>query len=130
MSMIRRDPEAFSLDPIRKGGSIKEPRHLAFIRSLPSVISGQMGCDACHLRMGDPRYRKPTTGKSQKPDDAFTLPMTRDEHEMQHGMSERAFWLMQGVDDPCGLAFQLYQITGDVDAAERLIRAHLRSIGR
>ena len=130
MSYVVRHPEAFSLDQTRKGGPIKQPKHLAFIRTLPSVISGQMGCEACHIRMGDPRWRKPTTGMGQKADDAFCLPMTPDEHRTHHGMSERAFWLDAGVDDPVGLALQLYQITGETDEAMKLIRAHLRSIGR
>lgn len=131
MSQIRRPDTAFALDPVGKQFARQEDKHhLAFIRLLPSVISGQYGVEACHIRMGDPRHRKPRTGAGRKPDDAWTLPMTPDEHRAQHSMNERAFWTQHGVDDPCALALALFQNSGDQEEAERLIRAHLRSIGR
>ena len=128
MSYVARHPEAFSLDCPRKGGQRKNAKHLAFIRRLPSVISGVYGVDACHIRMADPIHGKPSTGKGQKPDDCWTLPMTRREHETQHSMSERAFWISHGMDDPCWFAKQLFNVTGDQEAAERLIFDHVAAL--
>lgn len=120
-SAIRRHPEAFTLDPSSKQTKrITDDKHLAFIRTLPSVISGAYGCDACHIRYGDPVYRKKHTGVQQKPDDAWTVPMTRDEHREQHDGDERAFWQRQGID-PLRVARELYHVTGQTEAAIAII---------
>lgn len=129
MSMVRRPDTAFGLDRADKTTArIKEPKHLAFIRTLPSIISGQCGVEACHIRFGDPRHRKPSTGKGRKPDDWFVLPLTPDEHRDQHSMNERLWWTRQGIEDPCGIALALYAITGDQEEAEKLIAAIHRRI--
>lgn len=124
MSMIRRPDTAFSLDPIGKEQRrIEDQAHLAFIRTLPSVISGQHGVEACHIRFGDPRHRKPKTGMQRKPDDFYVLPLTPTEHRDQHSTNERLWWTRQGIDDPCQIALDLYKCTGDRDAALAVIRA-------
>ncbi|WP_152045454.1 DUF968 domain-containing protein [Aureimonas psammosilenae] len=131
MSLIRFPDTAFSLQPLgKKQRRIEEPRHLAFIRTLPSIISGQMGCEACHIRFGDPRHRKPMAGTGRKPDDWFTVPMTPDEHRHQHSMNEHAFYEGHGINDPCQLALDIYAVTGDPDEARRIIAEHLARIGR
>lgn len=112
---------AFSLDPSGKDmGRIKDDQHLKWIRTLPSVISGQYNCDACHIRYGDATYRKKRTGKGQKPDDAWTVPMTRQEHAEQHGMNEHEWWKRRNID-PCAIARQLYAVSGDTAAALRIL---------
>lgn len=118
---IARPSTAFALDPSGKAqGRIKDERHLAFIRTLPSALSGVYGCEACHIRYGDPMYRKKKTGKAQKPDDAWAIPLTPDEHREQHSMNERVFWQARGID-PLAIAQALYQVSGDVEAAVRII---------
>lgn len=120
-SRIARLPTAFSEDPSTKDQKrIRDERHLSFIRSLPSIISGAGPCEACHVRYGDPLYRKKSTGKSQKPDDAWAVPMTPEEHRAQHAMSERDFWVSHGID-PLAVARDLYAHTGDREAAVRII---------
>ena len=58
---IARPQTAFSLDKSGKEtASFKDDRHLAFIRTLPSVVSGTFGCEACHIRSGSPAHN---TGK-------------------------------------------------------------------
>lgn len=124
MSMIRRPETAFSLDrPDKTMRRIEDAKHLAFIRTLPSVVSGIIGCEACHIRFGDPRHRKPRTGIGRKPDDFFVLPLTPEEHRQQHSTNERVWWTGQGFDDPCQLALDLYAVTGDEDRAVAIIRA-------
>lgn len=121
---VRRPDTAFSLDPSdRSQKRIVDDRHLAFIRTLPSVLSGRIGCEACHIRYGDPMYRKKHTGKSQKPDDAWTLPLTPDEHRDQHSTNEKQWWLDRGID-PLRLAQQLYEVSGNRAAAKAIINQH------
>ena len=123
---VRRPPTAFSLDPSDKAQSrIRDERHLAFIRTLPSVLSGVYGCDAAHIRYGDPMYRKKRTGKGQKPDDCWTLPLTHEEHMDQHAHNESAWWARQGID-PLALAQKLYAVSGNTDAALMIIKQAFR----
>ncbi len=88
---------------------IKDLRHLKVIRQLPSVISGQYPCEACHIRYSDKRFTKRETGMAERPDDRWTLPMTRDEHISQHMMNELEFWESKNID-ATALAWVLYGI--------------------
>lgn len=118
---IAKAPTAFANDPSSKREKrMTDDRHLAFIRRLPSVISGVFGCEACHIRYGNPLYKKKHTGMGQKPDDAWTVPMTPDEHRGQHSGNEREFWLSQGID-PLNIAADLYAVSGDEEAAIKII---------
>lgn len=65
---IPKLPTAFSIDrTTRRQPRIEDPAHLAFIRKLPSVISGRTPCEACHIRYGDALRRKKTSAKGMKP---------------------------------------------------------------
>ncbi|MDI1266813.1 MAG: hypothetical protein PS018_26470 [bacterium] len=120
---IRRPDTAFSLDKSSKATRrIEDPAHLAFIRKLPSAVSGAMGCEACHIRSGSALHRKKHTGGQQKPDDAWTLPLTADEHREQHSGNEIEFWRRHGID-PFELAIRLYEDTGNLDAGQKHIEA-------
>lgn len=121
-----RPDTAFSEDPSdRSQRRMKDDAHLAFIRTLPSVISGEIGCEACHVRYGDPIYRKKHTGKAQKPDDAWTVPLTPSEHRDQHDGNEKAWWERHGID-PLELCLRLYAVSGDRNEALKIIRASFR----
>jgi len=118
---VNRPATAFSNDRASKAtASFKDEAHLAFIRKLPSVVSGAFGCDACHIRAGSPQHNKKRTGGAQKPSDCWTLPLTREEHVEQHSTNELAFWRRHGID-PFQLAIDLYSVTGDVEAATTII---------
>lgn len=117
----RRPDTAFSYDPAdRKQRRIEDPAHLAFIRKLPSVVSGVYGCEACHIRAGSPLHRKKRTGMGQKPDDCWTLPLSPDEHRKQHSENEMEFWRAHGID-PFDLALKLHEATGNFEAALSII---------
>lgn len=120
---VRKNPEAFALDKSgRKTASFKDEAHLAFIRKLPSVLSGEFGCDAAHIRSGSAIHNKKRTGGGQKPSDCWVLPLTRTEHDAQHTMGdEMAFWAKHGIN-PFDLALKLYDVTGNFEAALKLIR--------
>jgi hypothetical protein len=119
---IARPATAFSSDPSGKHTArMEDSAHLAFIRKLPSIISGRTGCEACHVRTGDPTRRKKRTGKGQKPDDAWTLPMTPDEHRAQHDGNEMDYYRANGIADPFEICIQLYAMSGEVEAATAYI---------
>lgn len=125
---VPRHPEAFSLGA---GGKKKRPRredkdHLAFVRSLPSCISGLRPCDPCHVRYADPVYGKGLTGKGEKSDDRWCVPMLRSEHDEQHSMNERVFWARYGLD-PLRIALALYGCSGNEEEAEAIIAESVRT---
>lgn len=116
-----RHPEAFSLDKSsRKTKREEDPAHLAFIRRLPSIVSGAFGCEAAHIRTGSALHRKKHTGMAQKPDDFWTLPLRPDEHKAQHSENELAWWRSHEID-PFEAALRLYDLSGDFDGACRLL---------
>lgn len=119
MARIALPDTAFSLDPANKNTkSFKDPGHLAFIRTLPSVISGELGCDAAHLRAGSAFHNKKKTGGGQRSSDCWALPLTRDQHRAQHDFgNELGWWRLMGIDDPFDVAAKLYDLTGRYEEA-------------
>ena len=118
---FRRPETAFSADPSdKKQKRIADPKHLDFIRKLPSAVSCRYGCEACHIRSGSAVHKKKRTGAAQKPDDAWTIPLTPEEHKAQHSMNELEFWKLHGID-PFEVANQLYQVSGDLEAGRSII---------
>ncbi|MFN3247730.1 hypothetical protein [Roseibium album] len=112
---------AFSLDPTDKSQKrITDEAHLAFIRKLPSIISEESPCEACHVRYADPDHRKRKTPKGRKPDDCWVVPMTPEEHRCQHGGNEKNFWEHIGID-PLEIARRLYSVSGDIEAGRKII---------
>ncbi len=129
MSMrIVRSPDAFNTSRRAKEAiEVRDERHLAWIRTLPSVISGLYGCEAAHVSYADRRYGKPERAKGKKTGDDFTLPLTPDEH--QHGPDaqhkcksggEREWWMKHGID-ATALASRLWAVSGDTDAGLEVI---------
>ncbi|TJW14332.1 MAG: DUF968 domain-containing protein [Mesorhizobium sp.] len=119
--------EAFSNSPVK---GQKRPRkedgaHLKWIRTLPCVVSGKRPVDAAHVRYADDAYGKRPTGGGEKPDDRWTVPLHRTLHtegpDAQHSGSERAFWAKHGID-PLRVALALYNVTGDDEQGELIIR--------
>ena len=135
LNMARQIKQAEKKERARSKPAFKAPHrqprqrdngHLAFIRRLPCIVSwvedGRLvsPVDACHVRYGDPARGKRPTGMAEKPDDKWTLPMTRANHERQHSMSERAFYEALNID-PIELSERLYSISGDERAALDMI---------
>ncbi len=116
-------PEAFSKDKSGKATkSFKDEAHLAFIRKLPSPISGAYGCDPAHISAGSPIHNKKRTGGGQKASDCWTVPLTRAEHDAQHDHGdELAWWRTHGID-PFELAIKLYENTGDAIRCIEILR--------
>lgn len=101
----------------------RNEKHLAFIRQLPCLCCGNnIETEAAHIRFADRTVCKRQTGKGEKPDDAFTVPLCGRHHREQHDMNEREFWRRQGID-PIRAALALWYWTGDVDASLVVIEA-------
>lgn len=98
-----------------------DARHLAFIRMLPCLVTGRGPVEAAHVRYADLPKGKRYTGKGEKPDDRWAVPLHPEVHREQHSMSERAFWDKQGID-PCAVALQLFAVTGNIEEGLKVLR--------
>ncbi len=110
----RLDPPAKSRRPKRARGRQQDPAHLALIRKLPCLISGQVGgVDAAHIRFSDAEHGKVNPGAA-KPDDRWTVPLAHLLHteatEAQHRHGEEAWWQQHGLS-PLRVADNLYALS-------------------
>lgn len=102
---------------------IHNEKHLAFIRTLPCIITGDATTvEAAHIRFGDPRVDKRPTGIGEKPDDVWTLPLAGAAHRDQHKGNERRFWEFWGLD-PVLYALALFAVTGDHERGCAIVAA-------
>jgi hypothetical protein len=107
---------------------IKRPRvhdekHLAFLRGLPCLVTKtNIGVEAAHIRFPDLRAGKRSTGIGEKPDDRWAVPLSNEQHRLQHSMGERDFWNATGID-PIFCALALYGVSGDHEAGELIVMA-------
>ncbi len=96
-------------------------KHLRFIASLGCLICGARDVQACHVRYADLTVGKEFCGKSEKPDDKFTLPLCCEHHRIQHAYgNEREWWRLLDVD-PIKTALALYAVTGDSARGELIV---------
>ena len=118
-----RHPEAFSRDPTdkKKRPRVKDSTYLAWLHSLPCLVTGIRPVEAAHVRYGDPRYGKRPTGMQEKADDRWAVPLCPAEHRRQHTMDERAYWQSVGID-PLQVALALKGVEGDNTMAELIIK--------
>lgn len=110
----------------------KQPRrhfekHLAGIRQLPCVLChDDTTTEAAHVRMPSARAAKRNSGKGEKPDDVYVVPLCGKHHRDQHEIGEREFWLTAGID-PIFTALALWSWTGNHEKmAEVAMNAHSR----
>lgn len=106
---------------MQKQPRIHDDRHLDFIRSLPCIITGEnTTVEAAHIRFADLRVDKHNAGVGAKPHDMWTLPLSGEQHRLQHSMSERKFWRETGID-PIFYALALYAHSGDYEKGCRIV---------
>jgi hypothetical protein len=95
--------------------------HLEWLRTLPCLVSGRPGpCDAAHIRYAAPEWGKPITGIGAKPADRWAVPLSHDVHMEQHAAGEAKWWRKQGID-PLVAAARLWEVSGDTEAAIKII---------
>lgn len=109
---------AFRMSHGKKRPRIENGQHLAWIRTLPCLVTGRGdGIEAAHCRYGDAVFGKRETGKGERPDDRWALPLHRDQHKDQHAHGdERDWWAKLGID-PLQICLALYHVSGDDQAA-------------
>ena len=64
----------------------RSPAYLAHIRTLPCLVSGREGVQACHFRLGT------DGGTGMRPSDWFVTPLAPEEHMIQHTVGEESYW--------------------------------------
>ena len=98
-------------------------KHLKFIRSLPCLVChNPIQTESAHIRYGDLPI-KPHTGKGEKPDDKWTVPLCSRCHREQHRVNERYFWRVRGID-PVKVALELYRNTGNYELCCAICEQH------
>lgn len=95
----------------------KRKGYLAFIHSLPCVVTGRYEIQAAHVSYASAMHGHYGRGKSTKAPDRFALPLCADEHARQHNMNEQAYWLSVGIN-PHELANTLWGLFCDYDESE------------
>lgn len=123
--VVRPDTAFATSRRAKESKDVRDPRHLAWIASLPSVISMRTPCEAAHISYADRRFGKPERGKGKKAGDDWCLPLTADEHRTgpnaQHKTGrERDWWDSHGID-ATALATRLWGVSGDTEAATQII---------
>lgn len=98
----------------------KNERHLAWLRTLPSLVPGQGPVEAAHVRYGELRYFKPITGMAEKPSDKYAVPLAHGAHMDQHAHSERKWWEARRID-PILIACLLWLHSGNDEAGQHIV---------
>lgn len=94
---------------------VRSEKHRRFIASLKCVIDNKPDVQAAHIRSN-------TGGAtSLKPSDEFCINLCCSCHSEQHRIGERIFWGHR-LESAKKLAQDLYAISGDTEAALKLIR--------
>lgn len=100
---------------------VKDKNHLRFIATLPCLVCGLEGStQACHVRFADLERGKRETGKAEKPDDKWTVPMCFKHHAEQHSMNEETFWEQQEID-VLAVCEALHDVSGHYEKAALII---------
>lgn len=122
MRIVRPDT-AFASQP-KTAKARKDGGYLKFVRQIPCIVTGTLPVEAAHLSTANPKYGHTGRGKSQKAHDRWALPLSPEEHRMQHHFGEAAYWLCLPID-PYLTALVLHGLYLDgvePDAAARLIQ--------
>lgn len=83
--VLGRNPKIERKPPKRETGRApaRDPKYLAWIRTQPSAVSGQYGCEAAHSGSDH--------GMGQKASDYSAIPLTPAEHREYHRIGKPAF---------------------------------------
>ena len=124
MTMPRRILRALAQAPIGPDGR-GLMKHQAFIRSLPCVACGKPAPSECAR-----------VGGGLQPHDGDAVPLCGPAtvwddccHSRQHQRGRARFWSELGID-PRRLADRLWQISGDSEAGQHMVRRARQAIAR
>jgi hypothetical protein len=88
---IARPDTAFSLQP-KTAKARKDSGYLAWLHEVPCIVTGTLPVEAAHLSTANPKYGHMGRGKGQKAHDRWALPLSQDEHRLQHHQGEATYW--------------------------------------
>ena len=91
---IARPDTAFSLQP-KTAKARKDSGYLAWLHSIPCIVTGTLPVEAAHLSTANPKYGHMGRGKAQKAHDRWVLPLSHDQHLLQHLEGEARYWAAQ-----------------------------------
>lgn len=119
--------------PSKATKPVKRVAYLDWIRELPCVVTKQHGVQAAHLSTARRDVGHTGRGKAQKASDEWCLPLSPDQHRLQHAGNEREYWRLRGIDPylACLVLFRLYTVHDRADAtehAERIINSGIARI--
>lgn len=129
MRIVKQSPPIAS----KATAPVKLPDYLAFIRTLPCLVTLTFPAEAAHLSKHNPAYGHFGRAKGRKAGDRWALPLSAGAHRQQHDIGdELRFWDMYGIN-PYVSALTLHGLwselgQGACDIATNLILA--RTIGR
>lgn len=100
---------------------VHDAAHLAFVRTRPCCIKHcNRQAEAAHVRMACLAIGKEYTGKAEKPDDRWTVPLCPYHHRIgidsQHANNEAEWWAMRGLN-PFAIADDLWIRSGGAERA-------------
>lgn len=89
---------------------------MRFIASLPCCVTGATDVQAAHIRRGT------DGGMGMKPSDCYVVPLSCNQHAVQHEIGELKFWYPYGgFEKAIVLAKDLYSVTGDRNKALNIL---------
>ncbi len=102
----------------------RDEKHLAFIRQQECCLPYcHREAEPAHLRMDNLSIGKELTGKGEKPDDKYTVPLCPYHHRIgidcQHNSNEREWWERTGLNPWAIAASHWIASGGAARAAER-----------
>lgn len=104
--------------PKRERGRQEDAAHLALVRRLPCLITGEVGTvEAAHIRMSSSALGKRNAGIGAKPSDEWVLPLSAEMHRQQHAAGSEAWWWEQQGINPLLVAQRLYGASVGLRAA-------------
>lgn len=117
-------PQSTSFTPPKKRPE-KRKNYLAWLHTLPCVITGQYGVEAAHTSFASPEHGHYGRARSTKAADIFALPLCSYHHAASHSMNEEQWWAKQGKN-PHEIALVLWAIYSQYDEYEATERATAR----
>jgi hypothetical protein len=85
----RKDPSARKKPKVRRTAAARDYKYRAWVRSLPSAVSGYHGCEAAHTGSD--------VGTSTKASDYSCIPLTPAEHREYHSIGKLSFERKYGL---------------------------------
>ena len=104
---IARPDTAFSLQP-KTAKARKDGGYLKWLHGIPCIVTGALPVEAAHLSTANPKYGHMGRGKGQKAHDRWALPLSPEEHRLQHHLGEMNYWQYQAGVNPWLTALVLH----------------------